>query len=115
MAWRPSITSRGTNSSVQHASQNLTVHPADTIAFFIKNSEFPQGQLFHVLKPEHISTASLEVIQRPKVPEKRQAVLQLLEPCTLFVQYPCLQNCRSLGTCVHYQFVAGCRRCPDGL
>ena len=87
----------------------------ETAAFFIKNSEHPDGRLFHTEKPEHISCAPAKAISRPPFPEKRQAVLQVLEPCTFFVQYPCLQKCRSLGICVHFQLIAGCRSCPDGL
>jgi hypothetical protein len=36
-------------------------------------------------------------------------------PCILFVQFPCKQRCRSLGICIHYQFVIPCGKCPDGL
>jgi hypothetical protein len=41
--------------------------------------------------------------------------LQALQPCILYVQYACRQRCRSLGICIHYQFVIGVRSCPDGL
>ncbi|KIX98714.1 uncharacterized protein Z520_05175 [Fonsecaea multimorphosa CBS 102226] len=86
-----------------------------TAAFFIRSLDHPQGQLFYMAKPEDVSSAPPVVIRRPPLPEVRQISLQMLVPCVFFVQYPCRQKCRSLGICVHYQFVIGCRKCPDGL
>ena len=113
MAWRPPLTLRGTHMPARLPLQ--ASKPAETVALFIKNSELPEGELFSVVTPEHITSAAPGGIKRPPYPEARQAALQMLEPCVFFVQYPCPQGCRSLGICIHYQFVAGCRRCPDGL
>ena len=92
-----------------------TRKPTDIAAFFIRNVDYPQGQIFHAAQPEDIPTEPPAVMTRPKFPEKRQLSLRMLETCILFVQYPCRQKCRSLGICIHYQFVAGTRKCPDGL
>ncbi|OAL37406.1 hypothetical protein AYO20_03255 [Fonsecaea nubica] len=86
-----------------------------TAAFFIRSLDHPQGQVFHMVKPEDISFTPPVVLRRPPLPEARQISLQMVVPCIFFVQYPCRQKCRSLGICVHYQFVIGCRKCPDGL
>ncbi|KAI1618508.1 hypothetical protein EDD37DRAFT_606437 [Exophiala viscosa] len=89
----------------------------DLSAFFIHSTEHPQGQIFFATKPaasERNSISPLRV-KRPIDPTKTKHSLEALTPCTLFVQYRCKTKCRSLGICVHYQFVIGCRRCPDGL
>ncbi|KIW92046.1 uncharacterized protein Z519_07028 [Cladophialophora bantiana CBS 173.52] len=88
---------------------------APMAAFFIHSLDHPQGRIFHVVKPEDISFAPPVLIRRPPLPEPRQISLQMVIPCIFFVQYPCRQKCRSLGICIHYQFVVGCRTCPDGL
>ncbi|KIV85804.1 hypothetical protein PV11_01461 [Exophiala sideris] len=91
--------------------------PSDLIAFFTHSTEHPQGQIFFAVKPaanEHNSTSPLK-LKRPVDPLKTRQSLEALTPCTFYVQYPCKTKCRSLGICIHYQFVIGCRRCPDGL
>ncbi|OAP63519.1 hypothetical protein AYL99_02746 [Fonsecaea erecta] len=97
-------------------SQSMTMQQQRRVAaFFVRSLDHPQGQLFQMVKPEDISSAPPVVVKRPPKPEVRQISLQMLAPCVFFVQYPCQQKCRSLGICVHYQFVIGCRKCPDGL
>jgi hypothetical protein len=97
------------------------LNPENLTAFFIHSTEHPQGQIFFAVQPaatataHRSSTAPEFEVRRPADPTKTQQSLAMLTPCTLYVQYPCKTKCRSLGICVHYQFVIGCRRCPDGL
>ncbi|OCT49332.1 hypothetical protein CLCR_05085 [Cladophialophora carrionii] len=99
--------------AMQEELARLTI--ASTASFFLRNADYPQGEVFHIIRPDHISSAPPGAIKRPQSPEMRQAALQVLEPCIFFVQFPCRQSCRNLGICIHYQFVGGCRRLPDGL
>jgi hypothetical protein len=83
--------------------------------FFVHSTEHPRGHRFFTPKPEEISFLPLPMIKRPDLAETRQLSLQCVPPCILFVQFPCKQRCRSLGICIHYQFVLPCGKCPDGL
>ncbi|KIW48090.1 uncharacterized protein PV06_00710 [Exophiala oligosperma] len=83
--------------------------------FFIQSIEYPRGHFFVTPKPEEISHPDPPIIKRPCYPEMRRHSLDHFEPCIFFVQYPCRAKCRSLGICVHYQFVIPCGKCPDGL
>ncbi|KAJ9615671.1 hypothetical protein H2200_001747 [Cladophialophora chaetospira] len=105
--WRPSAVSSPARLE-SHPPPEQAAPPVDTVAFFIRNIEFPEGRLFHAPKPENITFGHPAVIKRPALPEKRQATLQMLDPCTLFVQYPCQQKCRSLGICA----ITANRKCP---
>ncbi|KIW65709.1 hypothetical protein PV04_07941 [Phialophora macrospora] len=113
MSQRLPAMSDSTHLAAKEEPAQLTSLP--TAAFFLQNADYPQGELFHIIRPEHISSAPPAAIKRPPFPEKRQASLRMLEPCIFFVQFPCRQRCRSLGICIHYQFVGSCRRLPDGL
>src|ERR1700761_3127276 len=109
MAWMPPVASRSTHLSMKEQPPHIWSAPtAETAAFFLRSSDYPQGAIFHVARPEDISLTP-PAIKRPPSAEMRQAALQMIRPCVFFVQYPCLQKCRSLGICIHYQFVAGCR------
>lgn len=83
--------------------------------FYIHSALHRSGQFFHVNKPADIPNTPPVAIKRPKFPEMRQLSMRMLTPCILYVQYPCEQKCRNLGICIHYQFVVGCKKCPDGL
>ncbi|KAK5199185.1 hypothetical protein LTR99_001226 [Exophiala xenobiotica] len=83
--------------------------------FFVHSTEHPRGHRFFTPKPEEISFLPPPMIKRPDLAETRQLSLQRVPPCILFVQFPCKQRCRSLGICIHYQFVLPCGKCPDGL
>lgn len=83
--------------------------------FFVHSTEYPRGHRFFTPKPEEISFLPPLAIKRPDLAETRQLSLQRVPPCILFVQFPCKQRCRSLGICIHYQFVVPCGKCPDGL
>lgn len=83
--------------------------------FYIHSALHRSGQLFHVNKPADIPSSPPVKIRRPKFPETRQLTMCRFPPCVFYVQYPCEQKCRSLGICIHYQFVVSCRKCPDGL
>ncbi|KAK5458387.1 hypothetical protein LTS15_004467 [Exophiala xenobiotica] len=83
--------------------------------FFVHSTEHPRGHRFFTPKPEEISFLPPPMIKRPDLAETRQLSLQRVPPCILFVQFPCKQRCRSLGICIHYQFVVPCGKCPDGL
>ncbi|KIW20185.1 hypothetical protein PV08_00760 [Exophiala spinifera] len=83
--------------------------------FFIQSVEYARGHFFVTAKPEEISHPDPPSIKRPTYPEMRQHSLRHFSPCIFFVQYPCRSKCRSLGICVHYQFVIPCGKCPDGL
>lgn len=89
--------------------------PREIGQFFIQSIDYPGGHFFVTPKPEEISHADPPSIKRPSYPEMRQHSLGHFAPCIFFVQYPCKTKCRSLGICVHYQFVIPCGKCPDGL
>ena len=113
--WRPPPVDPGPRVGANDQPPQEQTTSTESVAFFIRNSDHPEGRLFHADKPEHITFDPPTAIKRPAFPEKRQAALQMLDPGTLFVQYPCQEKCRSLGICVHFQFIAGCQKCPDGL
>lgn len=52
---------------------------------------------------------------RPSNPQRLQAALHLMTPTILYVQYSCIEGCRSQGTCVHFSFLVHGRALPDGL
>jgi hypothetical protein len=113
MSQQPPAASYRTHLAVKGEPAQLTSLP--TAAFFLRNADHPQGKFFDIVRPDHISSAPPAAIKRPPFPEKRQVSLRMLEPCIFFVQFPCRQRCRSLGICIHYQFIGGCRTLPDGL
>ncbi|EXJ57134.1 hypothetical protein A1O7_07478 [Cladophialophora yegresii CBS 114405] len=57
---------------------------ASTAAFFLRNADCPQGEVFHIVRPDHISAAPPAAVKRPPFPEKRQAALRMLEPCIFY-------------------------------
>lgn len=99
----------------QQGAQQPSKQRWDTSLFFIQSSEYPRGNFFRTVKPDDISTLPPIAVRPPAFPEMRKHSLQTLKPCVFFVQFPCRQMCRSMGICIHYQFVVGCRKCPDGL
>lgn len=94
--------------------QQAPSFPAQMITYYIRSQEHPHGTTHQDWKPENIKLA-LPIIRRPKFPEVTQTSLRTLQPCIMFVAYSCKTQCRSMGICVHYQFVLGAKRCPDGL
>ncbi|EXJ78339.1 hypothetical protein A1O3_09500 [Capronia epimyces CBS 606.96] len=105
----------GEKMSQQREPPRSILEEPTTAAFFIRSSEYPRGQIFHVDKPVEISMLPPVAVRRPAFPEIRKRSMEMLTPCTFFVQYACQQKCRTMGICIHYQFVVGCRKCPDGL
>jgi hypothetical protein len=103
------------SSSTSSSSISTSTSTPVLATFYLKNTEHPAGKVMNAMRPEHISGEAQVAIKRPLHPERRQLSLQMMDPCVMFVQFPCRQHCRSLGICIHYQFVAGCRVCPDGL
>lgn len=97
------------------AAANNNKKTTELATFYIHSIFHRTGQLFHVDQPADIPTTPPVTIKRPQYPERRQLSMRMLTPCVLYVQYPCEQKCRNLGICIHYQFVVGCRKCPDGL
>jgi hypothetical protein len=82
--------------------------------FYLINDEYPHGQLFHAPKPASISFEP-SAVKKPAFPLITQKTIETLQPAVFFVHFDCTKNCRSQGICVHYQFVIGSKRCPDGL
>ena len=88
----------------------------DPLTFYIQNSDIPDGAIYHMNEPlNEIPTDPPVALRRPNDPVKRTFTLKILEPCIFYVQFPCDQNCRSMGICIHFQFVIGAKKCPDGL
>jgi len=114
----PSSLQSSTTTSNPPGNCDLAASSSDTpelATFYIHNVLHRSGQLFHVDKPADIPSAPPVTIRRPKFPEMRQLTICRFPPCIFYVQYPCEQKCRSLGICIHYQFVVNCKTCPDGL
>lgn len=112
----PSPTSLARINPAEESTPRQTVQQDTEIAaFYVHNCDFPQGKIFHTPKPDDISMSPPVVIRRPAFPEMRKLTMQILMPCIFYVQFPCSQKCRTMGICIHYQFVVGCRKCPDGL
>jgi hypothetical protein len=102
-------------SATSTASGVTTGGTTELATFYIHSALHCSGQFFHVNKPADIPNTPPVAIKRPKFPEMRQLSMRMLTPCIFYVQYPCEQKCRNLGICIHYQFVVGCKKCPDGL
>jgi hypothetical protein len=81
---------------------------------FVKNQNHPAGLSYVGRVPGYIDRRP-PTIKPPLFPDARVTSLNAMSPCILFVQFGCAEGCRSFGICVHYQFVLGCKRCPDGL
>lgn len=109
-----SSTASNTDTTAPSSFDQLQVQ-ANNAAVFLQSDDYPQGRVIYLPRPPDISPSAPLEIRRPRFPEKRKRALQMMDACQLYVQFPCVQKCRSLGICVHYQFIAGCRRCPDGL
>ena len=102
---------------MKHSSQfgsTQTIESAPEPVVFVKSLEYPAGLEFRGVVPSHINRDPSK-IRLPTLPEVRVSSLRIIQPCILFVQFSCPERCRSYGICTHYQFVLGCRRCPDGL
>lgn len=119
----PVRTRHGTNER-DFMSRNVNHQPCEHKATFRRSGsllcpkqrrEDSKGRYFKVVKPDGIATKAPVTIKRPAFNQMRKMTLQALQPCILYVQYACRQRCRSLGICIHYQFVIGVRNCPDGL
>ena len=93
--------------------RQMIEEPPDPVVF-VKSLEYPEGLQFRGTIPSNISRDPPK-IKLPALPDVRASSLRLIHPSILFVQFSCPERCRSHGICVHYQFVLGCRRCPDGL
>jgi hypothetical protein len=88
--------------------------PLTQSVFFLQNIDFQHGILLQTKTPSSV-TSTLHPLRRPRLMEVTKAILNLMQPCVLFVQFPCKRKCRSMGICIHFQFVIGTQRCPDGL
>jgi hypothetical protein len=82
--------------------------------FYLVNINSPRGQYWQTEAPGSV-TSILHPLRKPRAPALAAATLGLLQPWVFFVQYGCDQRCRSMGICIHFQFVLGAQRCPDGL
>jgi len=88
----------------------------EVLAYYISNRDegFRDGHIGYVEWPDEFKPVQAQEVARPAFPEVTRNSLAALQPCVMFVQYQCTPKCRSLGICIHYQFVIG-GRCPDGL
>lgn len=87
----------------------------DLLWYFHTSRDCPRGTFLRTFKPPSMVTLSNRPIAPPNNPIQIQTSLIRLPPRVLFVQFPCEEQCRTLGICVHFQFLIGTRRCPDGL
>ena len=86
----------------------------ERVMFHVINDEYARGMHLHAPKPKAISFEPPRV-RIPAFPNVTQTSLRVMQPGIFFVEYDCDKHCRSLGICVHYQFVIGSKKCPDGL
>ena len=86
----------------------------ERVMFHVISDEHERGMHFHAPKPEGISFEP-PAVTKPAFPTVTQTSLKVMQPGIFFVEYDCDKHCRSLGICVHYQFVIGSKKCPDGL
>ena len=102
------------SSSRGPASSQYNVVLKERVMFHVINDEHARGMHFHAPKPKAISFEP-PAIRIPAFPGATQTSLKVMQPGIFFVEYDCDKHCRSLGICVHYQFVIGSKKCPDGL
>ena len=57
----------------------------------------------------------LPALVTPSNPELVQSTLKLMKSMIVYALFECDDGCRSRGMCVHFSFLLGCRRVPDGL
>ena len=83
---------------------------------FLENKDYPNGTILEVPKPDFDGNEYLPVIYptHPK-PQLTARTLGSLSCGIAIERYGCLQKCRNKGTCIHFQFVLGVKRTPDGL
>ncbi len=86
----------------------------ERVMFHVINDEHVRGMHFHAPKPKAIPFEP-PIVRIPAFPNITQTSLKAMQPGVFFVEYGCDKHCRSLGICVHYQFVIGGKKCPDGL
>jgi hypothetical protein len=85
-------------------------------AYFIRNSSHPSGLLQYCTRsPKTPPPLPLRPIVPPRFPDAAKTSLATMQPLIFVVQFDCIQNCRSFGICIHYQFCCGVKNCPDGL
>jgi hypothetical protein len=86
----------------------------DRVMFWVQNDDHVRGSHVHTPKPKDISFDPPR-ITKPPFPAVTQASLRIMLPGIFHVEFDCEKHCRSAGICVHFQFVIGAKRCPDGL
>lgn len=64
--------------------------------------------------PDNLTLQLPKLIQ-PLNPEQRKATLMTLTPMIVYAEFTCPDVCRTRGICVHFSFVLGCKKAPDGL
>src|SRR5437762_13872893 len=85
-------------------------------AYFVRNARNPSGSVGQrdvagTAAPAWPATA----LAPPRFPAAAQRSLASMRPVCFVARFSCEQRCRSFGICVHFQFCAGMRHCPDGL
>lgn len=86
----------------------------ERVMIYIINDDYPNGQHWHVPKPRNVGLR-VPSLTKPPFPSITQASLTAAKPAVFFVEFACDKHCRTLGICVHYQFVLGSKKTPDGL
>jgi len=102
------------NASPPASASQDEFQPLTQSVFFLQSIDFQHGIFLQTKAPSSV-TSTLHPLRRPRLLEVTKAILNLMQPCVLFVQFPCEKKCRSMGICIHFQFVIGTQRCPDGL
>lgn len=64
--------------------------------------------------PDNLTLQLPRVVQPPD-PEQLQATLLTMKPMIVYAEFLCPDVCRTRGICVHFSFVLGCKKAPDGL
>jgi hypothetical protein len=86
----------------------------DQVVFHLINDDYPYGVNMQAPQPASISLEPPKV-KKPPFPAATQTSLQSAKPAIFYADFNCAKHCRSLGICIHYQFVLGSKRCPDAL
>jgi hypothetical protein len=86
----------------------------DQVVFHLINDDYPYGVNMQAPQPASISLEPPKV-KKPPFPAATQTSLQSAKPAIFYADFNFPKHCRSLGICIHYQFVLGSKRCPDAL
>jgi len=98
------------------AEHDLLRNPPPTVKVHIQSIKQPRA--LEATLPHSLSgriTMRLPEVIAPAEPELVRSTLKMMNAMIVYAQYECVDECRSRGICVHFSFLLGCRKAPDGL